>query len=483
MSRRSTASSSPDRIAVVTARRSLLAISLIAALHGVFFIRYQQPDWSTQWTDQEGYRRLGEVLAATGKFTRFPDASPFVPEVIRTPAYPAVVALVYSAFGVRQLPVALFQTGLFVLICLSVYGTARLVVSERVAIAASAAVALFPPIPYFGALVMTEVWTTTLFTLAMWTAVRATREPSSRLQAALGFLIAAATLSRPVFVLFPVALAAVWLVLFPLFRVRPRPSAAHAALMLAVFGLTMLPWFAYNYTTLGRFTLSPAGGIGRGLWEGSWQAVWSGRLQNELTHLADETDDRAELDRRVRAIAARERLPEGEMLDYVHQWQDIRRIWTVPVDPYERAVARVKADEAYERVGLSNIRRDRPAHLARRLARGLFILWSGEIPFRYSEINALPPVVVRVCWAVQALVFLMALVGAYALFRNQHAAEALILLAPILYISAVHFPLFTEARQSLPAQPILLLLAAIGASDLAGRSLAFEPQVHERQHL
>ena len=34
----------------------------------------------------------------------------------------------------------------------------------------------------------------------------------------------------------------------------------------------------------------------------------------------------------------------------------------------------------------------------------------------------------------------------------------------MLYISAVHFPLLTEARQSLPAQPIVLLLATIGVA-------------------
>jgi hypothetical protein len=90
--------------------------------------------------------------------------------------------------------------------------------------------------------------------------------------------------------------------------------------------------------------------------------------------------------------------------------------------------------------------------------------------------------VIRVCWAIQTVAFLIALVGAYALFRSQRVAQGLVLLAPILYISAVHFPLFTEARHSLPAQPILLLLATIGATHLAGRSLPFEPQVHERQH-
>jgi hypothetical protein len=467
----------------MTFRRSLWIVCLVAALNGLFFIWYQRPDWSTQWTDQDGYRRLGQVLAATGKFTRFPDAPTFVPEVLRTPLYPLFVAVLYRLFGAHQLPVALAQTCGFVLVCIVVYAIARRVASERIAIGAAAATALFPPIPYFGALVMTEVLTTLLFTLSMWLAVSALAERGLRRFAWLGVLLALTTLSRPVFVLFPLALTAVGLVLFPLMGVRSRPRFAQWGVMLVAFALTMAPWFAYNFVTLGRFTLSPAGGVGRGLWEGSWQATWSGRLQNELTHLADDVDDRAELDRGVGAIAAREQLPPGPMLEYVHQWEDIRLIWTEPTEPLERAIARVKADDEYRRVGLENIRRDAPAHLAKRLARGLFILWAGEIPFRYSDINTLSTATIRVCWAIQAIIFLIAVWGGCALYLSDHPAEGLILLAPLLYISAVHFPLLTEARQSLPAQPIVLLLAAIGVAALTGHSLALEPQVHERQHL
>ena len=48
---------------------------------------------------------------------------------------------------------------------------------------------------------------------------------------------------------------------------RRARSCGWAALALAA-ALTMVPWFTYNYVNLGQFTLSPAGGIGRGLWEG-----------------------------------------------------------------------------------------------------------------------------------------------------------------------------------------------------------------------
>jgi 4-amino-4-deoxy-L-arabinose transferase-like glycosyltransferase len=368
----------------MTVRRTLALICFVAALHGLFFIWYQRPDWARQWSDQEGYRRLGQVLAETGKFTRFPDATRFVPEVLRTPAYPIFVAALYRVFGVSQWPVAFAQTLAFAAICLVVYAIARRVVPERVALGAAALVAVFPPIPYFGALVMTEVWTTFWFTVSMWVAVRAFQDRRMTGFVWLGALLALTTLSRPVFVLFPIALAGIGLVVWPILRVRPRPRAAQWLVMLATFAIAMLPWFTYNYVTLGRFTLSPAGGVGRGLWEGSWQATTSGRVQNELTHLADAIEDRAELDRRVRAVADREQLPAEPMLEYVHQWEDIRRIWTEPVDPHERALARVRADQEYQRVAIANIRQQSLAQLTKRLARGVFVLWAAETPFRYS---------------------------------------------------------------------------------------------------
>jgi 4-amino-4-deoxy-L-arabinose transferase-like glycosyltransferase len=466
----------------MTTRRSLLLVCLIAVCHALFFIWYQRPDWTSQWSDQDGYRRLGQVLAQTGTFTRFPDTPRFAPEVIRTPAYPAFLAAVYLLFGTSQVAVALVQTLLLAAICMAVFAIGSRVADDTIALAAAAAVALFPPLPYFAALVMTEVWTTFVFTAAIWVACRAWGTRGIARYAGLGALLAVTALSRPVFVLFPFALAATGLVL-SMMRVTPRPTPRQWTVMVIAFAVGMLPWFSYNYVTLGRFTLSPAGGIGRGLWEGSWQASTSGRLQNELTRLADAIDDRAELDRRVAAVAAREGRPAAPMLEYVHQWEDIRRIWDAPTDPYQRVLARIEADREYQRVALANIRRDSVAHLIKRLSRGVFILWAGEIPIRYSDINALPPATIRLVWAAQAVVFCFAIVGLIALARRGRGAEACLLATPIVYITAVHFPLLTEARQSLPAQPIVLLLAAVGAAQAAGHSLPLESQVHERQHL
>jgi 4-amino-4-deoxy-L-arabinose transferase-like glycosyltransferase len=460
----------------MTRYRWFVLIALIAVAHGIFFIWYQQPDWHTTfWPDQVGYRQLGQALAETGKFTKFPDSPDFAPEVVRTPAYPLFLAAIYKVAGVRQLPVAIAQTGLFVLICLLAFGIARRVSTDRVAFGAALFVALFPPIPYFGALVMTEVWTTFLFTLSIWLVLRAFESSSRASFAAAGVALGLTTLSRPVFVLFPLALAAVGVIVFPMARVARRPRLSHWAALVGAFAITMLPWFAYNYVNFGQFTLSPAGGVGRGLWEGQWQATWSGRLQNELTKIAEATDNRAELDQKIGAVAARERLPAAPMLDYVHQWQDIRRIWTTPTDPREFTTARVAADQEYRRVAIENLRKDSISHLTRRLARGVFLLWAGDLPIRFSEINDLPETVKWLIWAVQAAIGLLAVAGFVILYRAGRKAEALLLGSVIVYVTAVHFLLLTEARQSLPAKPALLVLAWL--------SLAFKPQVHEREHL
>jgi len=393
----------------------------------------------------------------------------------------------YRTAGTSQIYVATAQAILFALVCVIVFAITRHVASDELAAVAALATAIFPPIPYFGALVMTEVWTTFLLTAAMWLAVRALDTRSAATFIALGVLCAVTTLSRPAFVLFPLTIAGLGLVLFPLISIRTALLPRQLMLMLATFAIVMSPWFAYNYRTIGRFTLSPAGGFGRGIWEGSWQAAWPGRLQAELTGLAEAVDDRAELDRKVTAVASREHLAAAPMLDYVHQWQDLHAIWAGPTDPYERTMARATADSEYFRVGLDNLKRDRLAHQALRVARGAFILWAGDIPFRYSDINRLPALVIRLCWLIQALIFALGMVGVIALGRRNPAA-AWLLGAPIVYVTAVHVPLLTEARQSLPAKPVLLILATIGAAHLwkprsRAALLAVEPQVHEGQHL
>lgn len=454
-----------------TPRRALLIIALIAMAHAACFAVYQRPDWDTTWDDQVGYQRLGHVLATTGTFTRNPDAQPFVPETIRTPVYPLFVAAVYRIAGESHAAVAAAQAVIFALLTLVVFAITSRLATERVALFAAAFTALFPPIPYYGALVLTEVLCTFLVTLGIWTSLRAIQDGRLRNYILTGVLFGLATLTRPTFTLFPVALVAC-IALAAIWR-REWRTVLPWGWMLLAFVVVLSPWLAYNVIYVHRLTISPAGGIGRATWEASWQGTWPGRVQADLTRLADAHvgDEDARLDHLVRQFASTNALPAEPMLTYVHQWRDIRRIWNTPTDPRERAIQRIVADEEYWRVGLANIQRDRLGHLLRRVTVGAVVLWVAEIPIRYSHINGVRPIVIRAMWLVQAGIMGLALIGLVMLVHRRSALEAAPFAALIAYITALHVPMLAEARYALPAKPIVLALAAVALAELLHRIL------------
>lgn len=449
-----------SRSALSAPSAALILIVVIALAHAALFIIYQRPDWDVAWTDQGGYQQLGAALARSGEFTRFPDSPIFVPEVLRTPGYPVFVAVIYRLFGVQTLPVAIAQALVFAWICVIVYAIGRRVAGARAGTTAALMTALFPPLPYYGALVLTEVWTAFMMVCACLVCLRAMQQDRFRDFILAGVLFSATTMVRPAFVLLPFGLAIAMPILVPSERRRGRRLGQWAALALAA-ALTMVPWFTYNYVYLGRFTLSPAGGIGRGLWEGTWQGRWPGKIHNDLTKTAEQGISRDELDARVRRIAADAGMPPDGMLTYVHEWRDIRRIWEDPIDPMERARARVVADEEYFRAAVAHIRADVPGWIWRRLTTGTFVLWASDIPIRYTDINATAPLVIRAIWVAQVILIAIAAYGAIVLLRRRRFAEAALLVLPLLYVTGVHVPLLCETRQSLPVKPLVLVLAAV----------------------
>jgi 4-amino-4-deoxy-L-arabinose transferase-like glycosyltransferase len=435
-------------------------IVLVALAHATFFIIYQSPDWLTEWTDQNGYTRLGQSLAQTGHLTRYPEYPRFVPDVLRTPGYPVFVAAVNRTIGEGQLPVAAAQAGVFAAICLIVYAMARLIENDRVAFAAGLVTALYPTLPYFGALTLTEVFTTFVVTLGVYLWLRALRDGNGWGVGA-GAVLGWAALTRPSFQYLPVALVLfAWLV-----APRSRVARRRGIVMLVAFAAVVVPWVVHNVMYFNTVSISPpAAGIGRTLWEGNWQVAWPGRVQATLTHLAEATWDRPALDQKVLAYARSVQMDPGLMLRYVHEWQDMRRRWDDPQEPAERAGARAEADGEYGRLAIDNIRRDPTRHVWRRLTRGVLLLWITDIPVRHSDINALPTIAIRGIWFLQALLMLAALAGLWFLWRRKARTEAAVFVALIVYVTAVHTVLFSESRYALPAKPVVLLLATIAVS-------------------
>lgn len=449
-------------------RGMLAAIAGIALAHAAFYIVYQQPDWSVAWTDQGGYRLLAHGLVTTGEFTRYPDAPSFVPEAIRTPGYPMFVAAVSLLFGESHLAVALVQAGVFAALCLVVYGVARHLTTPQTSAAAALLTAVYPMFPYFGALVLTELWTTFVLTCAMFCALRAVATTRWPWFFGAGLLLGLTALTRPGFFLLPAFLGVVALV--HAWQSPHRAGvAARWALMVAAFAAVMTPWFLYNQRNFGALTLSPAGSLGRPIWEASWQGRWAGRAQAQLTRIADQARSDADLEDAVARFAREQGAPAGPMLDYTRQWRTIRLIWTTPTDPEERVRARIQGDQEYLRVGLANISADPLGYLRRRLTRGMFVLWSADVPIRFTDIDATPPWIIRSFWALQSVVLLLAAWGAYGVWRQRGLTVALLMATPLVYVTAVHLPILCEARQSLPVKPLVLVLAAIAGADVRRR--------------
>ena len=448
----------------IVKRVALFGICVVALAHASLFIAYQRSHWDQAFTDQIGYTRLGEVLATHWLFTRYPDASTFVPEVIRTPGYPAFVALVYLVAGPGHLAVAVAQAVVFAALAMLVYALARKVTTEHVALGAALLTALYPTFPYFGALVLTELWTTFVATAAMLVCLHALQSRRALYFALAGALFSITTLVRPVFVLLPFGLAIGMPILVP--SERRRPALARWALLAFVAALTLLPWFSYNYRHFGQVTLSPAGGVGRGLWEGVWQGRWTGRVHSQLTALAGEAIDDSALDERVGAMAASGGYDVGPMLAYVHEWRTIRATWDTPTDPMARARTRVLADTEYLDAALRHMRADPAGHLFRRLTSGLFFQWAADLPIRYSDINQTPALIIRAIWFAQVGLIALATLGVVTLFQQRRRLEATLLILPILYVTAVHLPMLSDSRLTLPQRPLALMLATIGLARL-----------------
>ena len=413
--------------------------------------------------------------ASSGEFTRFPDSPVFIPEVIRTPGYPAFVAVIYRLFG-DQHAAGRDRAGVRVRADLpdrvrdgeAHRRRARRDASRRVM------TALFPPLPYYGALVLTEVWTT--FVLVTGDARLPARHPARPLRAissSPACCSAPRRIVRPAFVLLPFGLAIAMPLLVPSERNRGRRIGQWAAFAVAA-AITMVPWFTYNYVYLGRFTLSPAGGIGRGLWEGSWQGRWPGRVaqRSDAHRGARPSAPRSSMRASARSPPATALRPtacsttcmSGATFEKSGKRRPIRWSARAPESSPTRNTCAPPS---------STFATDLPGWVLRRRPRRAFILWASDIPIRYTDIN--------VRQSARDPRDLAAAGGAARDRGGRHrrvagAAAGLprprCLTLPLLYVTGVHVPLLCETRQSLPVKPLVIVLAAVA---LTARHAATAP--------
>ena len=122
----------------------VIILGIVLALRlGVFLVIYPADPSRIMSPDSFGYDRLARTLARTGHFAVSPDR-PELPEIKRTPGYPAFIASVYLIFGENHLPVIVIQILLSIGTIILTYILARTLWNQAAALIAALLLALDP---------------------------------------------------------------------------------------------------------------------------------------------------------------------------------------------------------------------------------------------------------------------------------------------------------------------------------------------------
>jgi 4-amino-4-deoxy-L-arabinose transferase-like glycosyltransferase len=391
---------------------AILAVAGVGFLFTLAYGLYLQPEWDPSRDDQQEYFALARGLAARGEYTRAEGAEAFVPEPLRFPAYPMLIApfcvRVCSMWGIT-----LMQAVLVAILVVVVAKFASALIGRRGGVIAGAFVALNPSFAFFGAHALSDLLGTLLMVSAV--ATTALLVPTRTIRGGFGgLLFAAAVLTKPLYVVaLPVTLLVVAL------RHGLRRTVAPLALLVVVFALAVSPYVVYAQSSFGRPLV---GSMGTQL----WLAYFEVRGSLDPFEREQEAAGRAALAR-----------------------------FTAIADRSEQAYAWIVLDDELKARALTLIAHDPLGFAARGVLRST-IFWTGDLPLRVEHIN---PTVASI-WRVAGLtLFLVGFLGAIFMIRRSDRLTWLPL-AVILGTWSVQYWLWAEGRYSLPVQPFVAIGAA-----------------------
>jgi hypothetical protein len=378
-----------------------IVIAVAAAANFVYFVcsngDYFYPDSFT-------YLGPAKMLLSGYGFA----LKPGVPEVLRTPVYPLLLA----AFGTHVVPVIVLQHVINVALAVAIYCFA-LRQGRFVALAAAILFALDPPTLHYANKLLTE----TLFTALLFVAfVLAGRAPLLN-----GLLAGVLVITRPVAIAYFVVLA---------FFYGRRAAAIFVAAALVV----PLAWATRNKIVAGNFTISVIGAnnllIHRAA--GALAILDEGNFEQDL---ADEQRDLLEqahdLIEQERHVAAAEDLPEA-----------VRA-------PYYSALAR-------------RIITQHPFALALLTLRGFLVNAFDSDWDAIWIVSRLDGRTIQLALdAVAAIVFALAVAGIVVLWRRDRRL-ALLLAGTAAYFLLISAGSEAEARFRVPVVPQIVIAAAVG---------------------
>lgn len=234
------------------------AFGLAAALHvALVGLQAGRPDTLAAVSDSREYIAIASNLAAGHGFSQEP-GPPYAPDLRRTPVYPGMLAALFLLTGPSLLAASILNVilglGTIALVC-------RLMADRFGARAATATGLLLATDPLslvYHSLILTETTFALLLVCGIWLLTHE-RAHTWRRAAAIGVLLGAAALCRPIGLFLPLALLPVFAIRWT--RASPgRLAGGYAALNLVYAGVVGV-WLVRNLMVFGAPVLTSLGGV------------------------------------------------------------------------------------------------------------------------------------------------------------------------------------------------------------------------------
>lgn len=378
------------------------------------------------------YAALGHNLADHGTFSA--TTPPLDAEVFRTPGYPAFLAAIYRMGGGTEAMVRAAQVLLVGANAVVAGLVARRLFGARTATVVSVVCLAYLPLLLFSMLHLSEVVATLLLTATVAAVLEATAHPTAaaRWWSAATLGAAALTVVRPS--------ALVVFAVVPL-TILSRPSEplvrrlVGASAVTLGFALLLVPWAVRNHAVTGR-VLPLGAGSGTSLYASVEQ--YAGRSPHHLGP--------ADFDRLYGHIGRRAEEAQA-------------RVGAATITDPDVVVAMDDALRHDAREGLADVGAGR---LVGSLPGRVTALWSpGAITVSLPA--RLQGAALALARAEHAALLALVVVGAVGFRRRWRDLWPLV--APALLLTLVHLAFHVEPRYSLPARPLLFVLA--GAASVA----------------
>lgn len=415
-----------------------LSIVLLAGLLVRLVLLWRFADIGLEVFDERDYDQLAASIVEHGEY----GFSPGQPTSLRPPLYPALVAGVYSLWGVHNdQAVRAVQIVLALATTVLVYLLAKRLYDERVGLVAAAIHCLYPSLVGATNLVLTETLFTLLLCGFLVLVQRYFQSPSTWTLAAAGVVLGLAALTRSVVWLFP-PFAVVLLVVFSRQSTVLRRLASPAPLVLG-FALALAPWTVRNTRLQETFTTVDVMG-GRNVMMGNYEFTPADRPWAAI----EITGDRAWHSVLARANGGLKGQTQGQ-IDKLAMKYALGYMSDNPGQTLARSTAKLFHFWQLERELVAGARQG---------------IWG---PFSTPAVVALAAVIM----GVYVLTMLLGIFGAIVLppqSWNMHV----FLLVLVAFVTALHCIAFGHSRYHLPLMPIVIVYAAaawVGRHEVLGQ--------------